>query len=176
MSRNYKFKNPEGMYFVSFATVFWIDVFVRKSYFDCIVKNLSHCIENKGMEIYPWCVMTSHVHLVYKSVVQKPEDLLRDFKTFTSKEMIKLTEENSQESRREWLLNAFAKAGKKNGNNSKNQFWQQHNKPIELWSNDVIDQKINYIHYNPVVAGFVENECEYLYSSAKDYAGNKGLI
>ena len=53
---------------------------------------------------------------------------------------------------------------------------EQHNKPIELWSNPVIDQKINYIHNNPVEAGFVEHEYEYLYSSARDYAGNKGLI
>lgn len=164
------------MYFVSFATVFWIDVFVGKNYFDYIVKNLNHRVENKGMEIYAWCIMTSHIHLVCKSSVQKPEDLLRDFKTFTSKEMIKLIEENIQESRREWLLNAFAKAGKKNANNSKNQFWQQHNKPIELWSNEVIDQKINDIHNNPVAAGFVQNEWEYLYSSAKDYAGNRGLV
>lgn len=176
MSRNYKFKNPEGMYFVSFATVFWIDVFIRKNYFDCIAKNLNYCAEHKGMEIYAWCIMPSHIHLVYKSTLQKPEDLLRDFKSFTSKEMVKLIEGNISESRREWLLNAFAKAGKKNSNNTYNQFWQQHNKPIELWSNEVIDQKINYIHYNPVEAGFVENEWEYLYSSARDYAGNKGLV
>ncbi|MEO8146885.1 MAG: transposase [Bacteroidia bacterium] len=176
MSRNYKFKNPEGMYFVSFATVHWIDVFVRKNYFDSIVKNLNHCVDKKGMEIYAWCIMPSHIHLVFKSTIQNPEDLLRDFKSFSSKEMVKLIENNIQESRREWMLNAFAKAGKKNSNNTHNQFWQQHNKPIELWSNEVIDQKINYIHHNPVEAGFVENEWEYLYSSARDYAGNKGLV
>ncbi len=175
MSRNYKFKNPEGMYFVSFATIYWIDVFVRKNYFDCIVKNLNHCVYHKGMEIYAWCIMPSHIHLVYKSHIQKPDELLRDFKSYTSKEIFKLIENNIQESRREWLLNAFAKAGKKNSNNTHNQFWQQHNKPIELWSNEVIDQKLNYIHNNPVEAGFVENEWEYLYSSARDYAGNKGL-
>src|SRR5665213_1319134 len=104
MSRNYKFKNAEGLYFVSFATVFWVDVFVRKAYFDCITKNLNYCIVNKGMEVYAWCIMPSHVHLVFKSTVQKPEELLRDFKSFTAKEMIKMIEENAQESRREWLL------------------------------------------------------------------------
>lgn len=52
MSRNYKFHNPEGLYFISFATVFWIDVFVRRLYFDCIVESLNHCVEEKGMEIY----------------------------------------------------------------------------------------------------------------------------
>ena len=176
MSRNYKFKNPHGLYFASFATVYWIDVFVRRIYFDFIVTNLNFCVDKKGMEIYAWCVMPSHVHLVFKSTIQKPEELLRDFKTFTSKEIVKLIAENIQESRREKMLNAFAKAGKLKSNVTHNQFWQQHNQPIELWTNEVIDQKINYIHYNPVEAGFVEKEYEYLYSSARDYAGNKGLV
>ncbi|MBC7412497.1 MAG: transposase [Bacteroidia bacterium] len=176
MSRAYKFHNPEGLYFVSFATVFWIDVFVRQIYFDCIVKNLNYCIAHKGMQVYAWCIMPSHMHIVFKSIIQKPEELLRDFKSFTAKEMIVLIETNPQESRREWILNSFKKAGAKNSNNTINQFWQQHNKPIELWSNEVIDQKINYIHNNPVVSGFVDKEEDYLHSSARDYCENKGLV
>ena len=176
MSRNYKFKNPEGLYFVSFATVYWIDVFIRSVYFECLVTNLNICVAKKGMEIYSWCIMPSHVHLVFKSTIQKPEDLLRDFKTFTSKQMVKLITENVRESRKEWLLNAFQKAAKQNSNNSNFQFWQQHNNPIELWSNEVIDQKIDYIHNNPVEAGFVEYDYEYLHSSARDYRDVKGLV
>lgn len=57
MSRNYKFEDPEGTYFVSFATVHWIDVFVRRIYFDAIVRNLNYCTEYKGMEIFAWCIM-----------------------------------------------------------------------------------------------------------------------
>jgi putative transposase len=120
------------LYFVSFATVFWVDVFVRKSYFDCITKKLNYCEANKGMEIYAWCIMPSHVHLIFKSNIQKPEELLRDFKSFTSKEMIQLIKENEYESRREWLINSFKKASTQNSNNTNYQFWQQHNKPIEL--------------------------------------------
>jgi putative transposase len=162
MSRNYKFHNPEGLYFISFATVFWIDVFVRRIYFDCVVENLNYCIENKGMEIYAWCIMSSHIHLVFKSNIQKPDELIRDFKSYTSKQLIKLIEDNIQESRREWLLNSFKKAATTNSNNTINQFWQQHNKPIELWSNNVIQQKTDYTHSNPVEAGFVENDYEFI--------------
>ena len=86
MSRNYKFHNPTGLYFVSFATVFWIDVFVREEYSDSIVKNLNYCVANKGMEIYAWCLMTTHVHLIFKSFQLKPEELIRDSKTYTSKQ------------------------------------------------------------------------------------------
>lgn len=128
------------------------------------------------MEIYAWCIMPSHVHLVFKSTIQKPQDLIRDIKSFTSKELITLIDENIQESRREWLLNSFKKAGAANSNNTVYQFWQQHNQPIELWSATVIQQKIDYTHNNPVEAGFVENDYEYLYSSARDYCGIKGLV
>lgn len=176
MSRNYKFHNPEGLYFVSFATVFWIDVFVRRLYFDCIVDNLNYCVKEKGMEVYAWCIMTSHIHLVFKSTLIKPEDLIGGLKSVTSRKMISLIEDNPQESRREWLLNSLKKAGAANSNNSKNQFWQQHNQPVELWSAAVIQQKIDYIHQNPVIAGFIENDHEYLYSSARDYCGTKGLV
>ena len=87
-----------------------------------------------------------------------------------------LIEENMQESRREWLLNFFKKAAAANSNNTKNQFWQQHNHPVELWSVGVIQQEMDYTHNNPVEAGFVENDYEYLYSSARDYGGLKGLV
>jgi putative transposase len=176
MSRNYKFHNPEGLYFVSFATVFWVDVFVRRIYFDCIVDTLNHCVNEKGMEIYAWCIMPSHVHLVFRSTIHKPEELIGQFKSYTSRKLIGLIEDNMQESRREWLLNSFKKAGAANSNNTKNQFWQQHNNPIELWSPAVIQQKMDYTHDNPVEAGFVENDYEYLYSSARDYCGIKGLV
>ena len=97
MSRNYKFLNPEGLYFISFATVFWIDVFVRRLYFECIVENLNFCVEKKGMEIYAWCIMPSHLHLVFSSNGQRPEELIRDFKSFTSKLIVAVIEENIQE-------------------------------------------------------------------------------
>ncbi|MEM9339178.1 MAG: transposase, partial [Bacteroidota bacterium] len=56
------------------------------------------------------------------------------------------------------------------------QFWQHHNKPIELWSPEVIDQKVNYIHMNPVESGFVFEPEYWKYSSAVDYAGGKGIL
>ena len=68
------------------------------------------------------------------------------------------------------------RAEKTNSNIKKRQFWQQHNKPIELWSTDVIDQKMDYIHQNPVVSGFVMEPEYWKYSSAIDYAGGKGLL
>ena len=68
------------------------------------------------------------------------------------------------------------RAGKKKSNVRGKQFWQQHNKPIELWSAKVIEQKVDYIHMNPVEAGFVAEPHFWKYSSAIDYSGAKGLL
>ena len=176
MSRKYKFQNPTAAYFVSFATVYWLDIFTRQVYLTILEQAVEHCRKEKGMEVFAYCFMPSHVHFVFRSVNEDPSGLLRDFKGFTAKKIIKAIEENPQESRKEWLLWMMERAGKKKSNISKRQFWQQHNKPIELWSGKVIKQKIDYIHNNPVEQGFVTDPIDWKYSSARNYAGNETLL
>lgn len=177
MSRNYKFHNPDAPYFVTFAVVEWLDVFTRNEYKDILIQNLKYCQQHKGMEIYSWCIMTNHVHLVFRSIGnEKPEILLGKFKRFTSIAIVKAINENNRESRKENLLSTFRKNGTITSNVTHNQFWRHDNKPIELWSQKVISQKINYIHNNPVAQGFVFRPEDYIYSSAVDYSGEKGLL
>ena len=177
MSRNYKFHNPEGTYFVSFAVIEWLDVFTCNDYKDIVVDSLRYCIKEKGMEIFAWCIMTNHVHLIFRSIGgRKPEQLLGDFKRFTNKTIVKAIEDNPGENRKEWLLEQFKKEGIKSSNVNEYQFWRHDNKPIELWSNKVIDEKLNYVNQNPVAGGLVFRAEDYLYSSAKDYAGEEGLL
>lgn len=174
MSRKYKFYNKEGLFFVSFATVYWIDVFTRNEYFQQIIESLTFCRNEK--EIYCWCIMPSHIHLIFRAKNNDPGEVLKSFKTFTSKAMQQHITANIHESRKEWMLWLMERAGQKNSNVKHKQFWQQHNKPIELWSAEVIDQKVDYIHKNPMVAGFVAEPHYWQYSSAIDYAGGKGLL
>lgn len=177
MSRNYKFYNPEGVYFVSFAVVNWIDVFTRNEYKNIVVDTLHFCQQNKGMEVFAWCIMSSHIHLIFRSVTgQKPGLLLGDFKRFTSNKIVEAIKNNPLESKKDWLLDQFRVAAGQSSNVKHFQFWQHDNKPIELWSNKVILEKLHYIHYNPVEEGFVLRPEEYDYSSAKDYSGEKGLL
>ena len=177
MSRNYKFHNPDGLYFVSFAVVYWLDVFTRNQYKDILLDSLSFCQKEKGMEIIAWCIMTNHVHLIFRITNEgKPELVLGDFKRFTSKAIVKAIKENNRESRKEFLLEQFKKAASNSSNVKNYQFWRHDNKPIELWSNKVIQEKINYIHNNPVVSGLVFKPEDYVYSSAIDYSGEKGLL
>lgn len=177
MSRNYKFHNPDGLYFVSFAVVGWLDVFTINEYKDLFLESLEFCQKNKGMEIHAWCIMTSYVHLIFRSInQQKPEQILGDLKRFSSRNIIKAIEENPKESRKEFLLDFFKKEASKSSNTANYQFWRHDNKPIELWSNKVIQQKIQYIHNNPVEEGFVFRPEDYKYSSAIDYSGEKGIL
>ena len=177
MSRNYKFHNPEGLYFVSFAVVHWLDVFTRNEYKDVLLDSLRYCQREKGMEIIAWCVMTNHIHLVFRIVDGgKPEQVLGDFKRFTSKKLVKMIKENPRESRKEYLLEQFKKAGNTSSNVNEYQFWRHDNKPLELWSNKVIQEKITYIHQNPVEAGLVFHAEDYVYGSAIDYSGEEGLL
>lgn len=121
--------------------------------------------------------MTNHVHLVFRTIgTQKPENVLGDMKRFTSRKIVEAITDHPQESRKEWMLERFRLAAEKSSNVKHHQFWRHDNKPIELWSNSVIDEKINYIHQNPVEAGFFAEPHHYLYSSALDYAGERGLL
>jgi putative transposase len=122
MSRKYKFHEKSGAYFVSFATVNWIDVFTRDLYFSLMVESLDHCRKNKGMEIYGYCIMPSHVHLIFRSAVGDPSGLMRDLKGFTSRKIMKTIQDNPEESRREWMLWMFERAGGKTAMSRKNSF------------------------------------------------------
>jgi len=138
--------------------------------------SLRFCQGNKGLEIYAWCIMSNHVHLIIGTSQMPMQYILRDLKKYTSVKIIEAIKENQQESRKEWLLWMFERAGKKNPNNTNYQFWQQDNHPIELSNNEMMIQKLNYIHQNPVEEGIVLSSEAYLYSSAKNYAGMKDYL
>ncbi len=123
MSRKYKMLDKQGLYFVSFAVIEWIDVFVRDIYFTVLVDSLNYCQRKKGMQLYCYCLMPSHVHLIFRDRNLNPSKLLKEFKTYTSKEMRIAIEENIQESRKEWILRMMLEAGKKNSNVTDYQFW-----------------------------------------------------
>jgi len=165
---SYRIKNEEGLYYLTFATVEWIDVFTRKRYKDIVVESLRYCQKEKGLDLYSWVLMSNHIHLIVKAKEgYQLSAIIRDFKKYTAQQIIKSIKEEP-ESRREWLLSEMLKAGKANSKEQTYQLWRNDNHPIELYNNEVITQKINYIHNNPVEEGIVVKAEDYLYSSAND--------
>jgi REP element-mobilizing transposase RayT len=171
----YKITDQGATYFVSFATVGWVDVFSRKEYRDIVVDSLKHCQAEKGLVIYAWCIMSNHVHLIIAAKQNNVSDVLGDFKKFTSKQIIKAIQGHPAESRKEWMIQIFKEAGKANSRNTDYQFWQQDNQPKIILTPDFAAQKLDYIHNNPVEAGIVEKAEEYIYSSARNYYYGKQI-
>ena len=141
-----------------------------------MLESWRYCMKHKGMELYGWCIMTSHVHMIIGSHGNKLQDIMRDMKRHTSEQLKESIIKHPGESRREWMLGMMKKAGKENCHNLEFQLWQQDNHPIQLTTIEIAHQKLHYMHYNPVVSGIVESPEDYLYSSARNYIGKKGLI
>jgi putative transposase len=177
MGRKYKIHDQQQVYFVTFTVIGWIDLFVRDEYKQIIVDSIKYCQQHKGLEVYAWCIMTSHVHLIIGTSGQKKlEDIIRDMKRHTSKTLRAVIETNPIESRKTWMIYFFEGMGMQNSNNNDWQLWQQHNHPIELSTVAITKQRLNYLHENPVEAGFVAEADYWRWSSAYDYCGGKGMI
>ena len=175
MSNGYKISEQDELHYVTFQIVRWIDIFTRKVYRDIVIESLRFCQEKKGLEIYAFVIMSNHVHAIIRSSNGRLSDTIKEFKSFTAKKMLEqMTNEN--ESRREWMLSEFEFAAKKHKRNEKYQIWTHENHPIILYGNALIQQRINYIHDNPVRSGIVANQEDYLYSSARAYAGVDCLL
>lgn len=177
MSRKYKINDQQKLYFLTFAVVRWIDVFTRREYKDILVESFKYCQKHKGLELYAFCIMPNHVHLIARAQEgKKLSDIFRDLKKFTSNTIIAAIEANIQESRKDWMLWLFQAEGRDNPNNTNNQFWQQENHPIELSDYLLLEQKLEYIHQNPVRAGICYAPEDYIYSCASQYAGKETIM
>ena len=165
------------VYFITITVVDWIDVFTRPSYKHAMVDSLDYCQKHKGLTIYAWVLMSNHLHAIVSAEEgARVSDIIRDLKKFTTKKLIKMLLDDPQESRREWLQSHFRYAAANDSKIKDYRFWQEGYYPEQLFSVDFFDQKLNYLHQNPVRQEIVVHPEDYLYSSARDYAGEKGLL
>lgn len=178
MALKYKIEDQTELYFVTFTVVNWIDMFIRNNYREIFLDSVRYCQLNKGLRVGAWVIMTSHVHMIICTKGDnKLQDIIRDLKSYTSRHIRLAVESSTIESRKEWMMWMFKKEGSANSNNKDYQFWIQDNHPIQLSSAQMLLQRLNYIHNNPVEAGFVSQAEHWLYSSAADYGGSKqGLL
>ncbi|TRW22319.1 transposase [Flavobacterium zepuense] len=171
MSTKYKAITTEEAYFITITTVGWIDVFTRLNQKYNIINALDYCSKHKGLEIYAYCLMPSHLHILCKGVDGAVlSDIMRDFKKFTSKKIITSIIEEP-ESRREWMLAYFAKACEHLKRPQQFKVWQEGYHAEIVETNWFIKQKVKYIHNNPVAEKFVSLPEDYYFSSARNYAG-----
>ena len=170
MGLTYTIKNQEGQYFITCTVNQWIDVFTRDLYREIVLDSIRYCQQNKGLEVYAWVLMSNHIHMIVGSNENKLSDIIRDFKKFTATKIVEAILNNTHESRKRWLLWLLVKE-------QEISFWQKGYHGEEIYSIAFFETKLNYIHQNPVRAGLVEREEEYVYSSCGDYYGlRKGKL
>ena len=174
MSTKYKVYNPDGIYFLTLTVVEWADVFTRRRYCELVCDSLHYCQQTKELTLYAWCIMTNHVHLICSA--PKLTDVMRDLKKYTSRHIVEAIRTNPKESRKNWLLWMFRSAATKSASHGEYQFWQLGGHQVELSDNFLMEQRLHYLHQNPVKAGFVEEPEQWYYSSARDYVGEKGRL
>ena len=167
----YKVIDQKELNYITITIVDWIDLFTRKAICEIVMTSLAYCRKEKGLKIFAYVLMSSHLHLIVRATEeQELSAILRDFKSYTAKQIIQFLERtNTKESRKEWLLIHFRNAAKLDGKNRNYKVWQKGSRPIELYTPKVIRQKLNYIHRNPVVGGIVDLPEHYLFSSASNY-------
>ncbi len=175
MKEGYVIRDQSLPHFITATVVDWIDVFSRKNYRDVVIECFDFCIQNKGMILYGYVIMSNHIHFVAQSKDVKLSDLIRDFKKFTAKTILDKIQ-TEPESRREWMLERFKLAIESHSRNKNFQFWQYGNHPEEIYTNKFMWTKLDYIHLNPVRAGIVKKASHYIYSSASNYLNDCGLL
>ena len=176
MVDSYQVRNQSGLYLLTCQVVGWVDIFGRQIYRDIVIDSLGFCRRNKDLMVYAYVVMTNHVHLIVQSEDGSLSDTIRDFKRFTSNTIMSEVSHNNRESRKDWLEMVFRYHAKFNGRVNEKQFGTHENHAVELTDNRMIDSKLDYIHMNPVRAGWVLEPEDYLYSSARNYCGLQGQL
>ncbi|MEX0967285.1 MAG: transposase [Bacteroidia bacterium] len=146
--------NTDYPYFLTISIAGWVDIFTRHCYSDIVIDSLKFCCEKKGLELFAYLIMPSHLHLIARHDDARLNSVIRDFKSFTARKIMKAVQVEPSESRRNWMMRLFRYYGKyRQGQDYA--FWQPTNHPKELNQPGIIDQKIEYIHLNPVKAGYV---------------------
>ena len=167
--------DQQGVYFVTFTIEQWVDVFTRKDYVEIIIASIKFCQIEKGLLVYAWVIMSNHLHMIIScNGENKLSNIIRDFKKFTSRKIVLAIEKNQVESRKRWLVHLLRRGAA--GVKSEIAFWRDDNHPEEIYSSEFFFIKMEYIHDNPVKAGYVSIPEHWVWSSAGDFYGKKGLI
>ncbi len=88
MTTGYQIKEQDALYYLTLQIVDWVDVFIRPIYRDILIESLQYCINNKGLQVFAYVVMSNHVHMVVQSSTANLSGTIRDFKKYTSKRII----------------------------------------------------------------------------------------
>ncbi len=170
-------RDQYATHLLTFTVCGFIDLLTRKVYKDILTDSFKYCQQHKGLILNAFVIMTNHIDLIARATIKEYSlsDIIRDFKKYTHHNMMPVIQ-SEVEDRRLWMLHQFKYYGNRNSKNEDYQIWTNNNSPEECSGKEFTDEKINYIHQGPVRAGIVRKPEDYVYSSAINYTGAKGIL
>jgi REP-associated tyrosine transposase len=163
MRSRYRINTPDLAHFVTSTIVEWLPIFTSSGYCDIVVRSLLYCRAHKGLKIYAWVILENHFH----AILAGPDlsRTLADLKKFTAREILA----QLKTERREWLLNQLRYFRAKHKATSEHQVWQESVHPQSIPTDQIMLQKLEYLHNNPVKLGLVAAPEHWRYSSAHEW-------
>jgi putative transposase len=165
----YRIVDPKLPHFVTCTVLHWIPVFTRPATVEILLDSLRF-LTRDGLQVYAYVILENHLHMLLQSR-QLDRDMAR-FKSYTAKQLIAYLSENNVTAILEQL--AFYKKAHKD--DRAYQFWQEGYHPEWIQNEEMMRQKVDYVHQNPVKRGYVDLPEHWRYSSARNYLGQPGLL
>lgn len=165
----YKITDTTAPHFLTLTVLHWLPIFTRPETVS-ILLNSFRFLQQENLKIYAWVILENHLHLIAQS-----DDLakhIQRFKSYTAKQILQLLVERNIKT----LLDQFNFYKKAHKTETQYQFWQEDTHPELIQNDEIMRQKISYIHENPVKRGYVDLPEHWRYSSARDYLGMEGLL
>jgi REP element-mobilizing transposase RayT len=166
----YRIFEREYPYFMTCTVVGWLPVFTRPDAVEILFACWRFLQQRRDFALYGYVILENHLHLIASA----PElaNAMKSFKMFTARQLIELLEKHSAEV----LLGQLRALKLKHKQKSDYQVWQEGSHPKQIQNEEMMRQKLEYLHNNPVKRGYVDDPLHWRYSSARSYAGQPGLI
>jgi len=170
MRSRYRVHEPHAAHFVTSTVVGWLPVFTTAARCDLLVESLAYCREQKGLKIYGWVILDNHFH----AILAAPDlsRVLADLKRHTARRILEQLEAEGCE----WLLRQFGHRRAEHKAESAHQVWQEGAHPQAIVGDEMMLQKLDYLHNNPVKRGLVAAPEHWRYSSAHEWCGGTELV
>ncbi|MBA3828826.1 MAG: transposase [Taibaiella sp.] len=143
----------------------WNNLLTNERYKDIVIDSLNFLVDAGRAYIHGFVIMNNHLHLIWHiREPHKPEYVQRDFLRYTAKMILKDLKENSTALLEPFIVNA---------KDRKYQIWERNALSTAIWNEDVLKQKLNYIHQNPIRKNLCVRIEDYKYSSGEYYTTGK---
>ena len=166
----YKIYENQQPHFLTCTVVNWLPIFGSRAVAQIILDSLQFLQEHDRLMLYAYIILENHLHLIASSPDLSKE--IGDFKSFTARSIIDFFKERHARH----ILELLKESKKRHKQDSIYQLWQEGSHPELIQGEKMMRQKIEYIHNNPVKRGYVDDPTHWRYSSARNYAGQVGLL